>query len=366
MKFRICHIILCCSILLSCNAWGQDTTGTEAIKMVIIKNDGARYTGYILEDDSREILLNSDQVGRLYIPKHFIKSIQPLEDEQPIDQQINTEKEEAPIEEIETDTLVKNDAPEKEQDGVLHIKDTLDNDGPQVVIHRKIDLRNRITTKNMISDNAFPIQRGEAYVKFMLFGAEAGIPVTKNWSLGAFSSYWGAPVGIKSKYCIPLTADAVMSIDLAYGTMAFGSWANLGIRDGSLVGSTTFTFGDRDKNFSAKAGYAFVHEFREFWDFDETTMTWQLMTTDYYYTHVIFANVGGMVRLNDHSTFVFDGFTSFIQGDFMLSAGAAVRFGANPHKQWQLGGSLVYSGGSPIPVPVPNFSYTYVFPERKR
>ena len=344
------------------NAIAQDSTQTEQPKMTVIKNDGAVYTGVILSDDAREILIKSDQVGKLYIPKHMIKSIKPYEEED-----LETEKETEVVDEQkedpepETDPNTFDPAYDQEEAQEPPVQEDLETE-----IKTYSDWENYITTKNILSDNAMPIQRGESFVKLTPLGVEAGIPLTKNWSLMGFSSYWGMPVGIKTKYCFELNENAWFSIDAAYGSMAFGSWSGQGIEDGGFVGSTSLTFGDRKKNFTIKTGYGYIHERWENWTWDDNLQQPVFLGWEKFDTHVLFANFGGMMMLTDHSTFTFDAVTAFIDGEFSIGAGAALRFGRNPRRQWQLGGSLIFVEGGFIPVPLPHISYTFVFSERKR
>lgn len=352
-KFIFSTFIVFTALIVN-TTFGQDTTEIQR-KVIVIKNDGAKYSGYILSDDAREILLNSEEVGKLYIPKHHIKSIKPYEPEK--NEEVleeNSVIQEEPIEEVPQE-VTNNDK----------VSDETTN--PKVEINKNNDsVTNYITTKNIISDNALPLQRGESFIKFMPLGVEAGIPLTKNWSLGAFSSYWGLPVGLKTKYSFKLSEEAHLSLDLGYGTMAFGTWADYNIDDGGGVISTTLTFGDRYKNFSVKTGYGFFHETWEDWDWDETTQ--QAIHTGSFteHTHVIFANFGGMIQLNDRLTFVFDAVGAFLNGSILVGGGAAARFGQNPRRKWQLGGSLFYVDGGFLPVILPHISYTFVFSERNR
>lgn len=335
--FYITFILVC--FFYTNSSFSQDSTETNK-KVLVIKNDGSEYTGYILTDDAREILLKSDQVGKLYIPKHHIKSIEPYDPEK-------EQKEEETIEE----------EPKEEDIGSQ----------PNVEIQKDTNqFKNYISTKNILSDNALPLRRGESFVKIMPLGAEAGIPLTKNWSLGAFSSFWGMPVGLKTKYSFELSEQAHLSLDLGYGTMAFGSWADYNIDDGGGVFSTTLTFGDRTRNFSVKTGYGFFHETWEDWDWDETTQQATQLGEVTETTHVFFANFGGMMQLNDRMTFVFDALGAYVNDSFIVGGGAAARFGKNPKRKWQLGGSLFYAHGGFLPVIFPHISYTFVFSERNR
>lgn len=63
------------------NSFAQDTTAINKTEYVaakiyrVLKNDGSEYIGEIIEDNGRELLLNSKSIGKIYIPKHEIKSI---------------------------------------------------------------------------------------------------------------------------------------------------------------------------------------------------------------------------------------------------------------------------------------------------
>lgn len=336
MRSYLTYFVLIIMCFLSAQSLGQDTTKVEKEKVIVVKHDGGTYTGFILTDDAREVLLESDQVGRLYLPKHMIKSIETYN---PQVHEMNNEVQEQPI-----------------------------TNEPQIKIEKKDsnDLENYISTKNILSDNAFPLRRGEAYIKLMPLGFEAGIPLTKNWSIHPFASYWGLPVGFKTKFCQPFTESAYMSLDIGYGSMAFGSWADLGIENGGGVISTTFTFGDRTKNVSVKAGYGLIHEQWMDWEFDENTQMWveSGLVTDF--SHLIFANVGGMFQVNPRTYFVFDALLATINGEVIIGGGAAGRWGRNPRRQWQVGGSLLFSTDSFLPFPLLNASYTFVLPKRNQ
>jgi len=47
---------------------------------LVTKNDGKSFYGYIVEDDGREILLNTKTIGMIYINKSDIKQIKPVDE----------------------------------------------------------------------------------------------------------------------------------------------------------------------------------------------------------------------------------------------------------------------------------------------
>ncbi len=48
---------------------------------IITMNDGTEFTGEIIHDDPRELLVNTQDKGQLYLPKYNIKTIQLLSTE---------------------------------------------------------------------------------------------------------------------------------------------------------------------------------------------------------------------------------------------------------------------------------------------
>ena len=69
------------SVLISFNVLGQersDTVRNKSVLYVIIKNDGSEYIGRILEEDGREVLIDTEKIGQIYIPKHEIREIREL------------------------------------------------------------------------------------------------------------------------------------------------------------------------------------------------------------------------------------------------------------------------------------------------
>ena len=64
--------ILCLFLLLTCayftNAQVAKQDG-DTLKYLIVRNNGIEYVGQILSDDGRELLIMTQQLGRVYIPK---------------------------------------------------------------------------------------------------------------------------------------------------------------------------------------------------------------------------------------------------------------------------------------------------------
>ncbi|MCB9223807.1 MAG: hypothetical protein H6582_06475 [Crocinitomicaceae bacterium] len=349
MRYGLYTIFLLISVLFSVSSLAQeDTTKTKPTKMLVIKNDGAQYVGYILSDDGREILMETESVGKLYIPKHLIKSISVYE--------ATTSQEE----------IKETKDPEEEKNEISYEdwKTKFEEDKPEY--------QNYTSTKYIQSDNAYPLRKGESFIKFMPMGYEAQIPITKNWSAGAIGTYLGAPFGLKTKFSIPINDSTYLGWDINYGSMVFATWFGVDQRNGGGYTSLTFTFGNRQRNFSFKAGYALIHQYNEIWMWDDPMGTEPTFTGGMEYSHFTFLNFGSMLKLTDRMSIVMDFIAAYGQiqawgSNFntVVAAGSvAARFGPKPNHRFQLGGTLFATSDFFVPVPVPNISYTYIFPKR--
>ena len=333
-------------------SFGQSDTTQKAEKVVVTKHDGAQYVGIILKDDGREILIETESIGKLYLPKHMIKSIKAVSDSK-----MEEDEEDKSLNQTEEkNTQTKSDSVEV-------------TDAPPVKVdpseqEEEFKYSNYISTKYLYFDNAMPLRRGESFIKFTLVGFEGQLRITDRWSAGLISSYAGAPAILKTKYSIPLAEQAYLSFSGWYGSMAFGSPFNRSIRDGGGIGIAAFTWGDRKKNFTVQGGYGYVHYHFEAWQWNMETGLQQVIS-EMRYENIGMAAFSGMVKTSEKTTAVFEGTTIFREGgEFYTVAGAAARFGFNPRAQFQLGGSFLIQSGIPVPIPIINASFTYVFRER--
>ena len=186
----------------------QDTTTKQLF--LVTKTDGGQFYGYIIEDDGREILLETKNIGKLYISKGDIASIVKIAD-----------------------------------NGIANVNgDYTDyrNEGP-------------FTTRYYLTTNALPIKKGESYAMLHLYGPEVHFAVSDNLSLGVMSSWIASPIAIAAKYSF----DSETNTHLALGTI-MGSSGFLG--NASAFGGlhwATVTQGDRRSNISFSAGYGYIN-----------------------------------------------------------------------------------------------------------
>ena len=348
MKSKFLLVILCLLGVLG-NSFSQTNENPDPIKMAVTKNDGTIYIGFILEDDGRELLLNTEEIGKIYIPKSLIKKIETydsyLKNKKDSDEEIKKEEPNNPVEEVKKeepkDTVVAE--PEMEEE-----KETA----------------SRLTTKYIQSDNAYPLRRGEAFVKLMPVGLEAQIPLMKNWSMGVMTSYLGAPLALKSKLSFKVFDSSYFSVDVMYGSMIFGSLFNSGASDGGALVSTGFTFGNRKTNFTIRGGYGLIHQLRNTGFWNDTTGFFTEGPDVFQLDQFGIANFGGIINISDKLDIVLDLFGVFGSGTTLVTGAAALRFGPSPQHRFQTGLAVGITNFGAIPVPVPLLSYTFVFDQR--
>lgn len=268
--------VICASLVVE----GQVTINNDtnvAVQHVIIKNDGAEYTGIILSDDGREVLIQTTTIGKVYIPKSDIKSIVLLTDKS----QVNN--------------------------GVY------DPTGP-------------FTTRYSFTTNALPISKGENYAMVSLYGPEVHFAVSDRLSLGVLTTWIGSPFVLAGKYTIPTRNEKInFSIGTLMGTSGY-------LRNGKAWGGLhfmNFTYGDRKTNFTIGAGYAYYKGIRnrevlkpEYANFSDT-----IVSTQYPYAllyggieaaklmHGPVFSVAGIQRVGPRTSLFFDVLLSFYPRD---------------------------------------------------
>lgn len=234
---------------------------------IIIKLNGVEYIGYLLSDDGREVLIDTEKLGKVYIPKADIKEMRPL----------NQEKE---------------------------------------LVDNQFKPNNPFTTRYSFTTNALPVNKGENYYMINLYGPEFHFAVSNRLNIGVMSTWLGSPIGVAVKYTIPTQNEKVnYSVGSILATSGY-------IMNFSRFGGLHFanvTFGDRDKNLTFAGGI--LH-----WQGGTTTLslpgTYSLAT--YNYPQETFQNpalvgpmfsVAGMVRIGKRTSFVFDSMLGMFQRD---------------------------------------------------
>lgn len=79
--------------LFICNAAVAQNTNDSTQLYLVTKTDGTSFYGYIVEDDGRELLIDTKTIGMLYINKSDIKQIKPVDESEIKVETVGTYKE---------------------------------------------------------------------------------------------------------------------------------------------------------------------------------------------------------------------------------------------------------------------------------
>jgi hypothetical protein len=197
--------------LLTCSfAFGQanqayaQTKSDSSQTHLIIKNDGSRYVGIILSQDAREVILKTKDLGEIAIPKHEIKEIRAVSDD-----------------EVTADGKMKDSG--------------------------------AFATRYYLTTNARAVSKGDNYIIWNLYGPDIQFGVTDDFGVGLMTSWFGSPIIGTAKYSVLKSEKVGVAVGTLLGT---GSWASP--EYGLAVPFGSFTYGSIDKNVSLSLGYGAV------------------------------------------------------------------------------------------------------------
>ena len=201
MRYLIIFLLLLTPALAeTCAAQGY--VQSDSVKYVVTKNDGTRFIGYILLNDEREVIMETDKLGRVAIPKHEIRSIEPVS------------KHNGNISEDE----------------------------------------NRLYTRHFLTTTAMPMKKENNYLHTTWFGLwEAEFALGKNFSLGAMTTYLGIPMAITPKIGFKVAENFHLGAGAIVGTLGW-----IRFRSGAGLAYGVGTVGNTDYNVSLAAGYGFA------------------------------------------------------------------------------------------------------------
>lgn len=189
----------------ACKAQAQvktDTTTVVTQKMyLVVKHNGIQYTGKLISSDSREVVLETATVGAISIPKHEIKEIRQLEND------------------------------EIGKDGTFKPSETF-------------------ATRYFISTNGLPVKKGENYILWNWYGPDFQFGLGKNFGAGIMTSWLGMPIVASAKYSFEATKDVHFAVGTLLGT---GSWALP--QFGLALPFAAATIGNRRNNITVSGGY---------------------------------------------------------------------------------------------------------------
>lgn len=306
-QFRVLFLFL--SILLTSLSIAQtNNTDTSKVKKMykIEKNDGTIYVGNIISQDAREILLETTNIGQLFIPKHEIKSITEI----------------------------------KQGD--------IDNSG-------EFKTEEIFATRYFITTNGLPIVKGDSYILWNLFGPDFQFGVAPNLGIGIMTSWIGMPLVGTIKFSHQLGDKVSFGAGSLIGT---GSWMKPDFF--AALPFASLTFGDRRSNINFSAGYGFLTYKQEVGYYDTTSYNYYTRTETVSEGRLLLS-IAGMVKVGKKVSLVLDTFIAPLLGNnnfgFSLIL-PGLRFQTDPNKAFQFGfGGIVSNDGSgaevqPFPIPM--------------
>ena len=205
MKNFIVSIFAIVLISVSSQIHAQVKASDSTLRL-IEKNDGTKYIAIILSDDARELLIETETIGKIYIPKSEVKRITLIENQ----------------DEIKNGELLE---------------------------------ESPFSTRYAFTNNALPIKRNDHYALVNLFGPEAHFAVNDHLNIGVMSTWIGSPLVAVGKYTIPTSNKKVnFSIASMFGTTGYLN----GFKGFGGLHWGTFTYGNRKNNISFSAGFGYI------------------------------------------------------------------------------------------------------------
>lgn len=277
----------------------------DSTQYVISLVNGNEYKGIILSDDGREILIETQNLGKIYVLKS----------------DISTMKKEAEIKQI---LKSKYQSVITLSDGSEIIGHILSDDGKEVVVEteklgkvylekkeikdivRKVEQEDiyfgehqsegPFTTRYAFSNNALPIKKGENYAMINLYGPEAHFAVTDHLNIGIMSTWIGSPIAIAAKYTFKSKES---NLNFSIGTLTGSSGYIRSFAGFGSLNWASMTLGDRKNNFTLSAGYGFFKSGKEYYNGDYKTIDNAVNGPAF--------SAAGIVRVGAKTSLIFEG-----------------------------------------------------------
>ena len=206
------HFALILLILFSSIVSFAQTETEEKQYVIVTKNDGTEYVGYIVSDDGREVLLVTETLGNLYLPKHEIKRIDKISYEAAMA--------EADVERLAIDKL--------------------------------------FATRYFLTTNGMATPKGNHYAYWSLLGPEIHFAATDRLSLGLMSTWLFSPWVFAGKYTIASQNNVHFGVGALIGTG--GYWDD---SFGIALPFATLTIGDNKSNINFSGGWGGLGKWSE-------------------------------------------------------------------------------------------------------
>lgn len=259
---------------------------TDTQLYVVTKIDGTEYIGKILSDDGREVLVETQSLGKIFIPKSDIRSI-------------------------------------------VKVKD-----GQKEIVNGEYQNAGPFTTRYCFTTNALPIQKGENYALINLYGPEVHFALSDRFSLGFMSTWIASPMVLAAKYSIPTKNP---NVNFSIGTLIGTSGYLNQFKGFGGLHFANVTLGDRKKNITFSAGYAYMKSGgQEYGTASEEGVRYDTVmdyNAPYYYEPSIESSlvrgpifsVAGISKVGTRASFVFDSMIGVFFDSFLSSTITTIR-----------------------------------------
>ena len=202
--------MLSAAIVLICSfgTFSQVEGITDSTKIITMNNGDVRI-GVIINDDGREILISTLDIGKIYLRKQDIKNIKPYNPEA----------------------------------GEIVDGDFLAN--------------SPFTTRYYFTTNARPLKKGEDYVMIHLYGPEVHFSVNERFSIGIMTTWIASPFVLAGKYSIPTKNP---NVNFGIGTLLGTSGYLNTFRGFGGLHWGMATIGDEKQNVTLSLGYSYMNQ----------------------------------------------------------------------------------------------------------
>jgi len=277
---------------------------------VLILNDGTEYVGEIVGDNDREILIQTKTMGKLYLPKFQVKSINLVDAANFANGEFLNENE-----------------------------------------HKAFYLA---------ATNALPFKKGEFRLHTAYFGVYSGYySINENVALGIQTSLIGSPMGVGLKTSFSLSGEDYVGTEMSVASMTYVGSSNI---IGNIAAK--YTRGNAKTNFTFMGGIGFS-SFVPYQNMYQSNVNSTVRKNDNTY----YFNASFFHRFSKNAGFVGEGWV-IPKNNFGL-IGLGIRTLKRPEKSWAFGfyslvykdvyTSSVYNSNTQTSSQV-NSSRVYVFP----
>jgi hypothetical protein len=323
-SIKIVIILFLVSLFAGNLLLAQNQTTIEPGKLyLVIKFDGAEFLGTIKSYDAHELLISTENIGDVYVPKHMIKEIR----------EVNPE------------------------------------------MYKEFSGEELFATRYFITTNGLPIKKGDNYIQWNLYGPDFQFGIAKNFGVGIMTSWMAIPVIVNAKYSIKLGEKTHMALGALLGT---GSWAYPDF--GGILPFASFTYGNRKSNLTFSSGYGRIFYSENMYN-PRTSTDYKARFNE---GRFLFS-IAGMLKINNKISLVFDSFispwgpektytewidttpwdnkdpheynwvskTRTVQSPNLAIILPGIRWQLDPKKAFQFGFTGLYFDGEFVPFPVP-------------